>query len=106
MMIDSARKKARIVTRSLKMKYGCIASLSAFELIPRGLLLPLVCSVIMCTIARADSRKGSRKCSEKNRFSVALFTEKPPQINSTISCPTQGIALIKLVITVAPHKDI
>jgi hypothetical protein len=25
-------------------------------------------------------------------------------MNSTISCPTQGIALIKLVITVAPHK--
>jgi len=27
-------------------------------------------------------------------------------MNSTISCPTQGIALIRLVITVAPHKDI
>jgi hypothetical protein len=33
-----------------------------------------------------------------------LLTEKPPQMNSTISCPNQGIALIKLVITVAPHK--
>ena len=31
---------------------------------------------------------------------------KPPQTNSTISCPIHGIALIKLVITVAPHKDI
>lgn len=29
---------------------------------------------------------------------------KPPQTNSTISCPIQGIALIRLVITVAPHK--
>jgi len=27
-----------------------------------------------------------------------LFTEKPPQMNSTISCPTQGMALIRLVI--------
>jgi len=35
-----------------------------------------------------------------------LLTEKPPHINSTISCPTQGIALIKFVITVAPHNDI
>jgi len=26
--------------------------------------------------------------------------------DSTISCPTHGIALIRLVITVAPHKDI
>ena len=26
---------------------------------------------------------------------------KPPHRNSTISCPTQGIALIRLVITVA-----
>ena len=45
--------------------------------------------------------KGSKKCREKNLFKVALFTEKPPQMNSTISVPTQGIALIKLVITVA-----
>jgi len=37
---------------------------------------------------------------------VALLTLNPPHINSTISCPTQGIALIKLVITVAPHNDI
>jgi len=27
-------------------------------------------------------------------------------MNSTISCPIHGIALIRLVITVAPHKDI
>jgi len=37
---------------------------------------------------------------------VALLTEKPPQRNSTISCPIQGTALTRLVITVAPHKDI
>jgi hypothetical protein len=48
--------------------------------------------------------KGKTKCNEKNLFKVALLTEKPPQMNSTISCPIQGIALIRLVITVAPHK--
>jgi hypothetical protein len=50
--------------------------------------------------------KGSTKCKEKNLFKVALLTLNPPQMNSTISCPIHGIALIKLVITVAPHKDI
>jgi hypothetical protein len=48
--------------------------------------------------------KGKTKCKAKNLFKVALFTEKPPQINSTISCPIHGIALTRLVITVAPHK--
>jgi hypothetical protein len=50
--------------------------------------------------------KGKIKCNAKNLFKVALLTLKPPQINSTISCPTHGMALIRLVITVAPHKDI
>jgi hypothetical protein len=48
--------------------------------------------------------KGKTKCKAKNLFKVALLTEKPPQMNSTISCPIHGIALIRLVITVAPHK--
>jgi hypothetical protein len=50
--------------------------------------------------------KGNTKCKAKNLFKVALFTLKPPQMNSTISCPIHGTALIKLVITVAPHNDI
>jgi hypothetical protein len=37
---------------------------------------------------------------------VALFTEKPPHTNCTKSCPIQGIADNRLVITVAPHNDI
>ena len=57
-------------------------------------------------IANAAKTKGNTKCNAKNLFNVALLTLKPPQMNSTISWPTQGIALIKLVITVAPHKDI
>jgi hypothetical protein len=50
--------------------------------------------------------KGNKKCNAKNLFKVALPTENPPQMNSTISCPIQGMALIRLVITVAPHNDI
>jgi len=61
----------------------------------------LSCKAIKCINAKAANTKGNTKCNEKNLFNVALFTEKPPQMNSTISCPTQGIALIKLVITVA-----
>ena len=50
--------------------------------------------------------KGKTKCKAKNLFNVALFTLNPPQMNSTMSFPIHGIALIKLVITVAPHNDI
>lgn len=42
----------------------------------------------------------------KNRVRVALSTEKPPQIHSTRSVPMYGIADSRLVITVAPQKDI
>jgi hypothetical protein len=62
------------------------------------------CNTIRCINASAAKTKGKTKCKEKNLFKVALFTENPPQINSTISCPIQGIALIRLVITVAPHR--
>lgn len=49
---------------------------------------------------------GSRKWKAKNRVRVALSTEKPPQIHSTRSVPIYGIADKRLVITVAPQKDI
>lgn len=42
----------------------------------------------------------------KNRVSVALLTANPPQIHCTRSVPTNGIADIRLVITVAPQNDI
>ena len=42
----------------------------------------------------------------KNRVNEALSTAKPPQIQYTISFPITGIALKRLVITVAPQKDI
>jgi len=49
---------------------------------------------------------GIKKCSIKNRFSVAFLTENPPHNHSTISFPMYGIADTKLVITVAPQNDI
>ena len=42
----------------------------------------------------------------KNRVSVALSTANPPQTHTTKSSPMYGIAEAKLVITVAPQKDI
>src|SRR5699024_385901 len=75
--------------------------------VPKGLLDPAVsCKAIKCINTNAANTKGNTKCKAKNLFNVALLTENPPQINSTTSCPIHGIALIKLVITVAPHKDI
>jgi hypothetical protein len=48
--------------------------------------------------------KGKTICSTKNLFKVALLIEKPPHIQITTIFPTTGMAVIKLVITVAPHK--
>ena len=50
--------------------------------------------------------KGSKKCNVKNRVRVAFLTENPPHNQRTISLPTTGIAEARLVITVAPQKDI
>lgn len=50
--------------------------------------------------------KGSKKWREKNRLRVALSMANPPQTHSTIVCPTRGMVVIRLVITVAPQKDI
>jgi hypothetical protein len=45
-----------------------------------------------------------RKCSAKNRVSVALSTANPPHTQWTISFPAYGIADSKFVITVAPQN--
>ena len=50
--------------------------------------------------------KGRIKWKAKNRVSVALSTEKPPQIHSTRVVPMYGIADSRFVITVAPQNDI
>lgn len=42
----------------------------------------------------------------KNRVKVAFLIENPPQTHCTIVSPRYGIADKRLVITVAPQKDI
>jgi hypothetical protein len=49
---------------------------------------------------------GRAKWIVKNRFRVALSMANPPQIHWTIISPMYGIADRRLVITVAPQKDI
>ena len=58
------------------------------------------CTAIKCIITNAAKIKGNTKCKAKNLFKVALFTEKPPQMNSTTSFPIHGIALIRFVILI------
>lgn len=53
-----------------------------------------------------DRIKGSRKWNEKNRFRVGLLTLNPPHNHWVIFDPKIGIVDRRLVITVAPHRDI
>jgi hypothetical protein len=73
---------------------------------PKGLDDPVWCRNNKCTALIAAAIKGIRKCKVKNRVRVAFLTENPPHNHRTISPPTTGIAEAKLVITVAPQKDI
>lgn len=75
-------------------------------MIPEGLLDPVSWRNRRCTAARAEMMNGRIKWKAKNRVRVALSTEKPPQIHSTKLVPMYGIADRRLVITVAPQKDI
>jgi hypothetical protein len=79
---------------------------SLFLIIPVGLLDPVICRFIRWINAIADRMNGSKKCREKKRFRVGFSTEKPPHNHETIRDPSTGIADIRLVITVAPQKDI
>lgn len=80
--------------------------MSASEFRPTGLLDPVSCRKIMCRRLAPATTKGNRKWNAKNRVSVALSTEKPPQIHCTKTFPTYGTAESRLVITVAPQNDI
>ena len=91
---------------SLTVKYGWNGDLSKFPLSPRGLDEPVSCKKRRWTPLNAAIKKGSRKCKEKKRVSVALPTANPPHSQKTISSPTMGTADAKFVITVAPQNDI
>lgn len=74
--------------------------------IPSGLLDPVSCRKVRWTSVSPAMRNGRRKCRAKNRVRVGLSTENPPQAHSTSVWPMYGIAENRLVITVAPQKDI
>ena len=57
-------------------------------------------------MVKAAMMKGRRKWKAKKRVSVALSTEKPPQIHWTKMLPMYGTAERRLVMTVAPQNDI
>ena len=80
--------------------------MSESEFKPDGLLEPVSCRKRRWTNTRAVMINGRMKWKAKNRVRVALSTEKPPQIHSTSVVPIYGIADNRLVITVAPQKDI
>ena len=74
-----------IVIKSLNIKYGAKGNLSVLPDTPNGLPEPaLSWSAIKCIKARAANTNGNTKCKAKNRFNVALLTEKPPQITVDI----------------------
>lgn len=80
--------------------------MSIDELIPHGLFEPVSWRNKMWTIVIAVMIKGKMKWKAKNRVSVGLSTEKPPQIHWTNISPISGKAERRLVITVAPQNDI
>lgn len=55
--------------------------------IPVGLFEPVSWRKRRWTTTMAETIKGSRKCRAKNRVSVALSTENPPQTHSTRVVP-------------------
>lgn len=75
-------------------------------MIPVGEFDPFICREAKWTIINADKINGNKKWMAKNRFNVACPTENPPHSHWTIKLPIKGIAETRLVITVAPQKDI
>lgn len=57
-------------------------------------------------IIRAKITKGQIKWNAKNRVRVGASTEAPPHNHWVKMFPMKGIEDKRLVITVAPHRDI
>lgn len=91
---------------SFTVKYGWNGILSVFLFNPSGLFDPVWCRNSRWIIAIAVIANGIKKCSAKNRVSVALSTANPPHTHCTTSFPRYGMADSRLVITVAPQNDI
>ncbi len=80
--------------------------MSASELSPRGLFEPVSWRKRRWRRVAAAITKGNKKWNAKKRVRVALSTENPPQIHWTRVFPMYGTADRRLVMTVAPQKDI
>lgn len=104
--VEMTHKKRTTPKMSLIEKNGWNVILSLFLLIPVGEFDPFICRDAKWMIMKADRMNGKRKWIAKNRFSVAWPTENPPHNHWTIKFPIKGIAETRLVITVAPQKDI
>lgn len=61
--------------------------MSASEFKPRGLFEPVSCRKSRWMRVALAITKGKRKWKAKNRVSVALSTENPPQIHWTRALP-------------------
>lgn len=83
-----AMRRAANPRRSLYEKYGWKGTLSESEFNPVGLLEPVSCRKIRWITVAAAMTNGNRKWNAKNRVSVALSTENPPQIHCTRVLPT------------------
>jgi len=75
-------------------------------LVPEGLLAFFSWMNIKWIITISMIVKGIRKWRAKNRESVGLSTENPPQSHVTIVEPKYGTADVRFVITEAPQNDI
>ena len=68
-------------------KYGWNGILSQSDEMPRGLLEPDSCRKVKWMRVSPVIMNGRRKCRAKNRVSVGLSTENPPQAHSTMVWP-------------------
>lgn len=73
-------KNVKNPIKSLKEKYGLNGILYVSLEIPKGLLDPLICKKNKCKITVTKTTNGRIKWNTKNRLSVELSTENPPQI--------------------------
>lgn len=105
-VVKKKPKKTISPRKSFRRNRGYKEIFSKLEFTPRGFLEPVSCKNRMWIITRADTKKGSKKWSAKNRESVGRLTESPPQSQITKSGPITGIAEKRLVITEAPQNDI
>jgi len=94
------------VIESFHKKYEWKGVLSIFELDPKGLVDPFSWRKIIWVMDNKIINNGNKKWNEKNRVKVALSIEKPPHNHCVKILPKYGMADKRLVITVAPQKDI